>query len=244
MGVAAFMPWIKKTLIAIFVVIGLLMVVQSLGYNVKTILGAAGIGGLAFALAAQDTIANLFGSLVVATDQPFKIGETIRVDGNVGTVEDIGLRSTKLRLVDKSLLVIPNKTMASESIANLSRFKQRRVDQVLGLTYDTTAEKMEQLLVDLRALLNSDEGVEKQTSNVAFTEFGDSSMNIQIIYYTITADFAQHLQVRERVNLKMMRLILARGLSMAFPTRTLILDGPIAKQLAAARAATTSPEQK
>ena len=133
MGVAAFMPWIKKTLVAIFVVIGVLITVQSLGFNVSTILSGLGIGGLAFALAAQDTIANIFGSVVVAIDQPFKIGETIRIAGNVGTVEDIGLRSTKLRLVDRSLMVIPNKTVAAEAITNLSRFTARRVEQVFGL---------------------------------------------------------------------------------------------------------------
>jgi len=109
MGVAAFMPWIKKSLVAVFVVLGVLLTVQSLGYNVSTILQGLGIGGLAFALAAQDTIANLFGSVVVAIDQPFKIGETVKIGTNTGLVEDIGLRSTKLRLMDKSLVVIPNK---------------------------------------------------------------------------------------------------------------------------------------
>ena len=108
LGVAAFMPWIKKTLVTLFVVLGTLMVVQSLGYDVKALLAGLGIGGLAFALAAQDTLANLFGSIVVAVDQPFKLGEVIKIQGNVGTVEDIGLRSTKLRLIDKSLIVMPN----------------------------------------------------------------------------------------------------------------------------------------
>lgn len=237
MGVAAFMPWIKKTLIAIFLAIGLLLVVQSLGYDVKTIFAAAGIGGLAFALAAQDTIANFFGSLVVATDQPFKIGEMVRVSGSVGTIEDIGLRSTKIRLLDRSLIAIPNKTMASEAIVNLSRFTQRRIEQTLGLTYDTTPEQMELILADLRTLLAADEGVEKQSINVFFTEFGESALNILVIYHAISPDYKNHLRLREQINLKIMRAIAARGLSMAFPTRTLLLDGPVAKQLASAKAA-------
>ncbi|MEI6862740.1 MAG: mechanosensitive ion channel domain-containing protein, partial [Verrucomicrobiota bacterium] len=103
MGIAAFMPWIKKALVTIFVVFGVLMVAQSLGADVKAFLAGLGIGGLAFALAAQDTIANLFGSIVVAIDQPFKLGETVKIGANTGAVEDIGLRSTKLRLLDKSL---------------------------------------------------------------------------------------------------------------------------------------------
>jgi MscS family membrane protein len=231
MGVAAFMPWIKKTLLAIFVVIGVLLAVQSLGYDVKAILGAAGIGGLAFALAAQDTIANLFGSLVVATDQPFKIGETVKVGSSTGAVEDIGLRSTKIRLTDKSLVVVPNKMMASEAIVNLSRFTQRRVEQVIGLTYDTTAEQMETILADFRALLTAEEGVTKDSVDVYFTEYAQSSLNIQIVYFTTDPDYRKHLVLRERINLKIMRTLAARGLSMAFPTQTLLHEGPLAKQL-------------
>jgi len=232
LGIAAFMPWIKKALVAIFFVIGVLMVVQSLGYNVSTLLQGLGIGGLAFALAAQDTIANLFGSLVVATDQPFKLGETVRVAGYTGAVEDIGLRSTKIRLADKSLVVIPNKMMATEAIVNLSRFTQRRVEQVIGLTYDTTPEQMEAILVDFRALLGAEEGVAKETFDVYFTEYADSSLNIQIVYFAANPDYRQHLQLRERINLKIMRAVAARGLSMAFPTQTLLHDGPLVKQLA------------
>ena len=122
---AAFMPWIKKSVLTVFMVLGALLLVESLGYNVKAILAGLGIGGLAFALAAQDTLANIFGAIVVAVDQPFLIGETVRIGTNVGMVEDIGLRSTRIRLVDKSLMVIPNKTVAAETITNLSRFTRR-----------------------------------------------------------------------------------------------------------------------
>jgi MscS family membrane protein len=233
MGVAAFMPWIKKTLLAIFVVIGLLLVIQSLGYDVKAILGAAGIGGLAFALAAQDTIANLFGSLVVATDQPFKIGEVVKIGSSTGTVEDIGLRSTKIRLIDKSLAILPNKMVASEAIVNLSRFAQRRVEQTIGLTYDTTPEQMEAILNDFRTVLAGEDGVERGTFNVNFTDYADSSLNIQIVYFTIDSDYGKHLGLRERINLKIMRAVAARSLAFAFPTRTVVLDGPVAKQLVA-----------
>jgi MscS family membrane protein len=233
MGIAAFMPWIKKALVAIFIVVGALMVIQSLGYNVSTLLQGLGIGGLAFALAAQDTIANLFGSFVVATDQPFKIGETIRVGSNTGAVEDIGLRSTKIRLTDKSLVVVPNKMMATEAIVNLSRFTQRRVDQVIGLTYDTSPEQMEIILTDFRALLAADESVVKETFDVYFTEYAASSLNIQIIYFAVSPDYRKHLALRERINLKIMRAVAARGLSMAFPTQTLLHDGPLVKHLAA-----------
>lgn len=223
LGVATFMPWIKKTLVAVFVTIGTLMVIQNLGYgeSVKTVLAGLGIGGLAFALAAQDTIANLFGSIVVAIDQPFRLGETIKIAGNVGLVEDIGLRSTKLRLVDKSLMVIPNKTVAAESITNLARFTQRRVEQVLGLTYDTTAEQMEELVGEIRRLLLAEQEIDPASPIVYFRDFNASSLDIWIVFVVKDPDFHKHMQLRQRLNLAFIRAIETRGLSFAFPTQTL-----------------------
>ena len=232
MGVAAFMPWIKKTLVTVFVVFGLLMVVQSLGFDVKALLAGLGIGGLAFALAAQDTIANLFGSIVVAIDQPFKIGETVRIGAFTGMAEDIGLRSTKLRLVDKSLVVIPNKSVASEAITNLSRFTARRVEQVLGLTYDTTPAQMEEVVQEIRQLIEREPEVEVGSVHVYFRDYSASSLDIWLVYVIKDADFAKHMVLRQRLNLAFMRAVESRGLAFAFPTSVMHLDGPIAKQLA------------
>lgn len=230
MGVAAFMPWIKKTLVAIFVVIGVLITVQSLGFNVSTILSGLGIGGLAFALAAQDTIANLFGSIVVAIDQPFKVGETVKIGTNTGTVEDIGLRSTKIRLIDRSLIIIPNKLVSSEAIINLSRFTQRRVEQVIGLTYDTTPDQMTAIVEDVKGIILAETVVDAESVMVFFRDFSASSLDLWIVYLTTGDDFQEGLALRQRVNLAIMRAVAARGLSFAFPTQTMHLDGPVAKQ--------------
>jgi MscS family membrane protein len=230
MGVAAFMPWIKKTLVAIFVVIGVLITVQSLGFNVSTILSGLGIGGLAFALAAQDTIANLFGSIVVAIDQPFKVGETVRIGANTGLVEDIGLRSTKIRLIDKSLVILPNKLVSSEAIVNLSRFTQRRVEQVIGLTYDTTPDQMTAIVEDVKGIILAEPTVDVTSVMVFFRDFSASSLDLWIVYLTTGDDFQEGLALRQRVNLAIMRAVAARGLSFAFPTQTMHLDGPVAKQ--------------
>jgi len=220
MGVAAFMPWIKKSLVAVFVVLGVLLTVQSLGYNVSTILQGLGIGGLAFALAAQDTIANLFGSVVVAIDQPFKIGETVKIGTNTGLVEDIGLRSTKLRLMDKSLVVIPNKSVAAEAITNLSRFTGRRIEQVLGLTYDTTPAQMEELVKELRRLIESESAVEANSVHVYFRDYSASSLDIWLAYIVKDADFAKHMALRQRLNFAFMRAVDSRGLAFAYPSQT------------------------
>ena len=231
MGIAAFMPWIKKSLIAGFVVVGTLMTVQSLGYNVSTILQGLGIGGLAFALAAQDTIANLFGSLVVAIDQPFKIGETVKIGVHTGTVEDIGLRSTKIRLLDKSLVVMPNKLVSSEAIVNLSRFTQRRVEQVIGLTYDTTSEQLAVIVEDFRGILLAESEVDPTSVMVFFRDLSASSLDVWVVYASRGADLKEGLALKQRMNLAIMRAVAARRLSFAYPTSVMHLEGPVAKAL-------------
>lgn len=225
-GLAPFMPWIKKTLISIVFVFGVLMIAQSLGADVKAFLAGLGIGGLAFALAAQDTIANVFGSVVVAVDQPFRIGETIRVAGNVGTVEDIGLRSTRLRLVDKSLMVIPNKTVAAEAITNLSRFTARRVEQVFTLTYDSRPEQLEGIVADIRALINAEAEVAAGDTHVYFRDFSASSLDLWVVYVTKDPDFAKSMALRQRLNFAIMRAVEARGLEFAFPSQTIYAAKP------------------
>ncbi len=220
MGVAAFMPWIKKTLVALFVIIGVLLTVQSLGYNVSTILSGLGLGGLAFALAAQDTLANLFGSIVVAIDQPFKLGETVKIGVHTGAVEDIGLRSTKIRLVDRSLIIIPNKLVSSEAIVNLSRFTSRRVEQVIGLTYGTTPGQMEAMVGDIRTLINAEAEVNAADTHVWFQNYSPSSLELWIVFVAKDPDFTRHMALRQRINLGIMRAVAGRGLSFAYPTQT------------------------
>jgi len=220
LGLAPFMPWIKKTLLTIVFVFGVLMIAQSLGADVKAFLAGLGIGGLAFALAAQDTIANIFGSVVVAIDQPFRIGETVRIGAHTGAVEDIGLRSTKIRLADKSLVIIPNRTVANEAIVNLSRFTGRRVEQVFGLTYDATPAQLEEIVAEIRRLIVAESEVNAPDTHVYFRDFNASSLDLWVVYVTKDPDFARHMALRQRLNLAIMRAVEARGLAFAFPSQT------------------------
>jgi MscS family membrane protein len=222
-GLAAFMPWIRKALLTVFVVLGVLLTIQGLGYDVKAILAGLGIGGLAFALAAQDTLANIFGAIVVAVDQPFRVGEVVRIGANVGAVEDIGLRSTRIRLVDKSLMIIPNKTVAAETITNLSRFTRRRFEQVLGLTYDTPPADLEAILGEIRRIVTAQPEVEAKGVLLFFRDFGASSLDLWLVYEVLDTDMPRALAVKERINLAIMRAVAARGLSFAFPTQTVHL---------------------
>lgn len=232
MGVAAFMPWIKKTLITLFAVLAVLMVIQSLGFNVRALLAGLGIGGLAFALAAQDTLANIFGSIVVAIDQPFRLGEFVQIGPHAGAVEDIGLRSTKLRRVDKSLIIIPNKTVAAEAVTNLARFTRRRNEQVIQLTYDTKPGQMEQMVQEIHGIITSQPEVDANSVMVYFRDLNTSSLDIWVVYETPDPDFQKHMQVKQRINLAIMRAVEARGLAFAFPTQTVQLAGEVAEKLA------------
>ena len=231
MSIAHFMPLIKRTLAVFVIIFGVLMVVKSLGVDVGAVLAGLGIGGLAFAFAAQDTIANLFGSFVVVMDQPFKVGEVVKIGAQTGTVEDIGLRSTRIRLVDRSLVVMPNKMVASEAVINLSKFTSRRVEQTLSLTYDTKPEQMEAILVDLRQLILNEKEVDPASVIVFFTTLGASSLDLLVAYVATSPDNLAHLKLKERLNLAFMRAVTARGLAFAFPTRTVRLEGPVAKPL-------------
>jgi MscS family membrane protein len=230
--IAAFLPLIKKTLAAFFAVFSVLVILESLGFEVKTFLTGLGIGGLAFALAAQDTIANMFGSFVVLMDQPFYVGEYIRVAGFEGTVEEIGLRSTRLRTVQRTQVVIPNKTVASEVITNLTRMPQRRVETTLAVTYDTPIDKLQAVLADLRALLRADPGVHQEQIIVSLADFTESSLRIQVLYHTANPDWDSHMAVRERINITILRAFAAQGVSFAYPTSVMHLDGPIVRQIA------------
>jgi len=232
-GVAAFMPWIKKSVLTVFMVVGVLLTIQSLGYDVKAILAGLGIGGLAFALAAQDTIANVFGAVVVAIDQPYKIGETVRIGTNVGMIEDIGLRSTRVRLIDKSLMVIPNKTVASDTITNLSRFTRRRFEQVIGLTYSTTPEQMNEMVEVIRGIIQGYPGVDRDGVLVFFRDFGPSSLDIWVVYEFTDSDIRKALTAKQAINMAIMRAVTSRGLSFAFPTQTVELTGAAIEKIAA-----------
>jgi MscS family membrane protein len=222
LSVSAFMPWIKRTVVTLAFVFGILMIFQGLGYNVRAFLAGLGIGGLAFALAAQDTLANLFGAVVVAVDQPFRLGESVKIGAHEGTVEDIGIRSTKLRTGNHNLIVVPNKMAAAEAITNNSRYLRRKQEQVITLTYDTTPEQMEAIVAEIREIIEGEPEVDAKSVHAYFRDYSASSLDIWISYSTKGPDFAKFMQLRQRINLNIMRAVERNGLAFAFPTQTVV----------------------
>lgn len=225
-------PLIRKALKVTIALVCSMWVVQLLGYSISSLLAGLGIGGLAVALALQDTLSNFFGSVCIFLDRPFRLGDWVKIGDAEGIVEEIGFRSTRIRTFPKTVVSIPNKTVANATIDNCSKMPKRRVMQTVGVTYETTADQMEEALAAIRAIVENDDGVDKEFIVVRFTEFADSSLDILAYYFTTGVTFAEHVEVKERINLAIMRALEALGLSIAFPTQTVYLDGEVARQLA------------
>lgn len=222
--VKQFIPLINRSIRIFVVIMGTMTLLASLEVNVAGLVTGLGIGGAAFALAAQDSIGNFFGSLGILADRPFDVGDWIKVGDKVdGFVEEIGFRSTKIRTFPRTLTTVPNKLLASEVIDNHTRMPKRRVKQTIGVAYETTPEQLEALMGRMREILQEDEGIHPDFVLVRFAEFGAYALDILVIYFTLGIFAREHYEVKERINLKFMRVIQEMGLSIAFPTQTVHL---------------------
>jgi len=210
----------------IFVIgLGVLTILQEWGINVSAIIASLGLGGLAFALAAKDTVANLFGGLTVLIDKSMKKGDWIKIGSVEGIVEDIGLRTSKIRTFEKSLVTIPNQILATDSLENFSKRSVRRIKMLVGLTYDTKREQMQKILKDIRDMLKNHPGIAKdELLMVYFRDFGASSLDIFVYCFTNTADWEKYLAIREDVNLKIMEIVEKHGASFAFPSTSVYIE--------------------
>lgn len=218
------MPIIKRTILVIVWLIGIVMALSNVGVNISALLGTLGIGGIAFALAAQDTVKNVFGAFTILTDKPFSIGDTIRVDSYEGTVVDVGIRSTKIMNYDKRIITFPNYKITDTSIVNISSEPMRRVVLNLGLTYDTTSEKMKEALELLKSIPKRVENVSSNPSDIVavFTEYSDSALVIMYIYFIEKQ--GDILGVTSNMNMEILAAFNKAGLNLAFPTRTVYIQ--------------------
>lgn len=218
------MPIIKRTILVIVWLIGIVMALSNVGVNISALLGTLGIGGIAFALAAQDTVKKVFGAFTILTDKPFSIGDTIRVDSYEGTVVDVGVRSTKIMNYDKRIITFPNYKITDTSIVNISSEPMRRVVLNLGLTYDTTSEKMKEALELLKSIPKRVENVSSNPSDIVavFTEYSDSALVIMYIYFIEKQ--GDILGVTSNMNMEILAAFNKAGLNLAFPTRTVYIQ--------------------
>lgn len=223
------MPVIKRTILVIVWIIGIVIALSNIGINISALLGTLGIGGIAFALAAQDTVKNIFGAFTIFTDKPFTIGDTVNVNGFEGTVVDVGARSTKILGYDKRIITVPNYKITDASIVNISSEPMRRVTVKLGLTYDTTPEKMKEALDILRKIPQKVKDVSTTPSDIIanFTDYGDSALVITYFYYIKKG--SDILKVTSDVNMEILESFNAAGLNFAYPTHTLYIQENVQK---------------
>lgn len=216
--------FISKTFRVIVIILGIMAILQGWGINVSAFVASLGLGGLAFALAAKDTVANLFGSLVIFTDRPFKVGDWVETPLVEGNIEEIGIRSTKIRTFAQALVSVPNALLANTPITNWSRMGKRRVKTRLGLTYATTTEQMENILHEIRQMLTQHLDVHQETILVNFDEFESNALSIYLYYFTKSILTQEFLHVREDVNLKIMQIVTKNGANFIAPSQTLYVE--------------------
>jgi len=216
--------FVVKSIRFFIIIIGFIVVLQEWGYNVSGFLASMGLVGMAFALAAKDTAANLFGSLVIFTDKPFRIGDWIKTPEVEGTIETIGIRSTKIRTFAQAQVTVPNGTLANSAILNWSRMGKRRVKMNLGLVYDTPATTIQKIIDDIKTMLQNHNEIDQETIHIYFSEFDSSSLNIFCYYFTKTTNWGEFMRVREDTYLKIMAIVEQNGSSFAYPTQTVYLE--------------------
>ncbi len=217
------LPFIRKSLRVFIVFIAVLMLVQNLGYSISGLLASLGLGGLAVALAAKDSLSNIFGSIMILLDRPFSIGDWIKAGDMEGTVEEIGFRSTRIRTFAKTLITVPNSSLMNMSIDNFSLMPKRRIKLTVGVTYDTSPTQMRQAVAEIKQLLREHPAIDQDFFLVNFTDFGASSLDIMVYCFTSSTVWAEYLDAREDVCLKIMDRLENLGLEIAFPSRTLYL---------------------
>lgn len=215
------MSFARKVVKVLIIVFAALAIVAETGTNVTALITGLGLGGLTFALAAQDTASNLFSGLVILLDRPFVVDDYIETPDVVGTVEEITFRSTRIRNLSNSQIIVPNSTLTSKPITNWSRLQKRRVAFTIGLEYGTSSEQLNKCIKAIEDLLNGSSEIVEGSPCVNFDAFADSSLNINIVYYTKEVALARHLKVKEAMNLAIMAIVEKENCSFAFPTQTL-----------------------
>jgi len=219
-----FIPVVRSSSKVFLGLLGAIVVLQNLGYSVTSLLAGVGLGGMALALASQDTISNLFGSMVIFLDRPFQVGDWIEVGEVEGTVEEVNIRTTRIRTFANSLITLPNSRLTTNAINNWSRMKKRRIMTSIGVTYDTPPQKVAAAVEMIRDLIRNNPELHDDFFLVNFNKFGPYSLDIFIYCFTRSTNWAQFMDAQQKFFLDIMTGIHALGLSFAFPTQQLRLE--------------------
>lgn len=220
--ISQIIPILEKIIKTVIVFVLLASFLQYNGYSLTSLIAGFGITGLAVGFAAQQTIASMFGTFGILTDKVYKTGDYIKIDNIEGTVENINLRSTKIRTLDNFLVTIPNDKMANSIVTNVSKAHKRRLDLTFGVTYDTSDEKLNQAIEIIKNIMSQRSDVHKDF-NVFVETLDSSSINIRLIGYTKTKSYDPFAQIRSSVYLEVIKRFRAEGIDFAFPSTTVYM---------------------
>jgi MscS family membrane protein len=217
------LPFLSKLLRFAIIVMALSIIASEWNYNVSGFVAGLGLGGLAFALAAQDSIGNFFGGVIIITEKPFKMGDWIKTPSVEGFVEDITFRSTKIRTFADSLVTVPNSTLANEPIENMTKMEKREVTFNLNLVYATPAPKVRKCIERIESFLYENEDIDDELIIVRFNTFNESSLDLFLYFFTKPTGWVPYLKIKEEVNLKILEILDEEEVEIAFPSRSLYL---------------------
>ena len=215
----ALVPILKKFGKVVLIFISAIIILDKFGYNVTSLVAGLGIGGLAVALAAQETLSNIFGGITLLTDKPFALKDRVRVANKEGFVKEIGMRSTKITTMDGSELVIPNANIAKDIIENVTREQERRIKLTLGVTYNTPSKKLDKAIQIVKKIVNDEEGTAKNNCDVFFDEFASSSLSLVVTYWI--EDLNKIFQIKNDINFKIKEAFEKEKIEFAYPTQTI-----------------------
>ncbi len=217
-------PFLKTAVKVVLLFIAFFFVLGAIyKLNIASIIAGLGIGGLAFALAAKETLENLLGSFLIFLDKPFTLGDLVQVAGVRGHVEEVGFRTTKIRTLDKTLVTVANKKMIDAELENQTERNFVRARTIIGLTYSTSKNQIKAIIADLKTYLHNHSQL-RENASVAFTNFNTSSLDIEIVYFVTTNDLDIFSSVKEEINFKIMDIVADHGCHFAFPTTTVFLE--------------------
>lgn len=218
---ATLLSWFLRTVLWAVI---LLAVLSNVGVNITAFVASLGVGGIAVALAVQNILGDLFASLSIAVDKPFEVGDFISSDAGVGTVEYVGLKTTRIRALTGEQIVVGNTELLKQPVKNFRRMEERRIAFKFGVTYDTPPDAAEAIPGIVRGLVQADQKLRFDRAH--FHAFGDSSLDYEVVYHVLDSDYGAYMDAQQRLNLGLLREFAARGIEFAFPTRTLYLVHP------------------
>jgi MscS family membrane protein len=234
-GRIAVLTLIRRLITATVCVVAALWLLQRAGADLTAVLTGLGIGGLGVAFAAQKTLENLFGGITIIMDEPMRVGDFCKVGDQMGTIEDIGVRSTRIRTLSRTIVAVPNGQLAVMNVENLSLRDKFWLRHVIGVRYETSADQLRYLLAEVRSMLYAHPKVEREGARIRFVAFSGSSLDLEIFAYVRAFDMGEFLAIQEDILLRVMDIVAAAGTSIAFPSQTTYLarDTPLDPQKSA-----------